>query len=520
MIFAYKPIQSIAIFLFITLLFTNSVNAKNYEPSEIKLKVLYNSLDPYSIAQHLAFYELYSDKPLGQQALRDAWRLLSQDSTPYAILNSTSLLSSAIQSLVALVNKPIDQSPPKISHEDLAIIESLAKRLSHTQLKGHNATSEQEVLSLAPEEIDLARGLFLSQFGYDVVKIKSYEAMIDLMALQIAARLSKQATPEQKIQAINRFIFDDMGFRFPPHSIYAKDIDLYTFLPSVLDSHRGVCLGVSFLYLCIAQRLSLPLEMITPPGHIYIRYRNNNTTINIETTARGIHVDSDEYLSVDTKSLQQRNIKEVIGLAHTNQAAVFLQREKYNDALKSYLRAELYLPNDFLIKELMGYTYLFVGEKEKGEFLLNQVKDHIPDYSVTKRNIAEDYLQGHVDAEGIKVIFKSVDDDRASILEKKQSLEKTIQRYPRFRSGIQQLAVTWLQLHRMGEALEVLNYYHSIHADDPEINYYLAVIYATRLNYNKAWDHLHQAEAIVRRSNYAPKTLKDIRRGLIKCCPE
>lgn len=113
-----------------------------------------------------------------------------------------------------------------------------------------------------------SRSFFKSQFGPDRVRIQSYEALIDLMALQILARLPKQASAEEKIIAINTFIFDEMGFRFPPHSLYAKDIDLYTFLPSVLDSRRGVCLGVSILYLCLAQRLELPLEMITPPGPV------------------------------------------------------------------------------------------------------------------------------------------------------------------------------------------------------------------------------------------------------------
>src|SRR6202044_1243325 len=123
------------------------------------------------------------------------------------------------------------------------------------------------------------------------------------------------ATPQQKIDAINSFIFEEMGFRFPPHSRYAKDIDIYTFLPSVLDSRRGVCLGVSILYLCLAQRLGLNLEMITPPGHIYIRYHEGENIINIETTCRGIHMDSEDYLGINTRCLQMRNIKEVIGLA-------------------------------------------------------------------------------------------------------------------------------------------------------------------------------------------------------------
>ena len=141
---------------------------------------------------------------------------------------------------------------------------------------------------LAPEEIDLSRGLLLFQFDDKEEvqeEIKQYEAILDIMALQIAARLSPHPTDEEKIEAINHFIFHEMRFRFPPHSLYAKDIDLYTFLPSVLDNRQGVCLGVSILYLCIAQRLELPLEIITPQGTSTSAMQEKTTVINIETTA-------------------------------------------------------------------------------------------------------------------------------------------------------------------------------------------------------------------------------------------
>ena len=98
-----------------------------------------------------------------------------------------------------------------------------------------------------------------------------------------------------------------MRFRFPPHSLHAKDIDIYTFLPSVLDGRRGVCLGVSILYLCLAQRLGLDLEIITPPGHIYVRYQSpEGEMINIETTARGIDIPSERYLGMETRKLQTK----------------------------------------------------------------------------------------------------------------------------------------------------------------------------------------------------------------------
>lgn len=491
------------------------------EPSDTKIRALYNSLDPTSIAQHLAFYELYPQRPWGQQALKDAWQLLAGSPlTQQLHSNEIPFSGKVIYALVALVNKPIDQEFSLSDPDAIDALIKLSSRLHHSSLKGHTIWSEKEMLELPLDEIDLARGLFLSQFGPDKQRIQSYEALIDLMALQILARLPKNASPEEKVTAINAFIFDEMGFRFPPHSLYAKDIDLYTFLPSVLDSRRGVCLGVSILYLCIAQRLALTLEMITPPGHIYVRYRSGDKIVNIETTARGIHIDCEEYLSINTCSLQKRTIREVIGMAHFNQASVYWQNGEYVKALNAYQKAEPYMRGDPHLKELMGYLFILTGKQEEGEKLLREIKDIIPDYAIVKNTMVDDYFLGHVDAKGIGVIFSKVDEDRQSILAKKQALEKTLQDYPRFRSGILSLAITWLQLHRVGEALEILNTFQSLDGSDPEVHYYLSVLYAQRRDFPKAWFHLQQVESIVKSHRYNPKILKELRRELLGCCPE
>jgi regulator of sirC expression with transglutaminase-like and TPR domain len=491
-------------------------------PTPAKIKTLYASLDARSVSQHLAFYELYPETSVGQEALKEAWRLLTQqsDCSPNQ-LNTIPFLNSALPAIIGLVNKQPDSPMLDLSDHDFALIDKLASSLSNRKLKGHWVKNEAELLLLLPEEIDLARGLLLTELGEnDIHKIRSYETLIDLMALQIRALLPQDASPAVKIRAMNDFVFGEMGFRFPPHSIYAKDIDLYTFLPSVLDSRRGVCLGVSILYICLAQRLGLSLEMITPPGHIYVRYRDLKGEINIETTARGIHVDSEEYLSLETRSLQQRNVKEVIGLAHFNQASVFWKQEEYHKALESYQKAQRYLPNDKLLMELMGYTNLFVGKTEEGKKLLEEVRNHIPDYAITGQSIADDYLNGNVDSEGIKALFIYVDETHASIIRKRQALEKTVERYPKFRAGQFQLATTWLQLHREPEALAVLQRYHRLDPYDPTAEYYLSVLYGKSFDFNNAWDHLRRVEQIVKAKNYAPKQLKILRRELALLSPE
>lgn len=506
--------------LFFCIIAAEGLNAMQNSPAKVRL--IYNTLDPLSVSQHLALYELYPDTPTGKQALDDALNLLCSKNAIDAVKQVTHI-KTAIHGIIDLVNKRANEECPTLSEDSLLAIEALASHLPNKKLLGNSAWSEEEVLLLPSNQVDLARGLLLSDMGSSdeaKLKIRSYEAMLDLMALQIIGRLSPQAKPQEKIRTLNDFIFFEMGFRFPPHSQSVKDIDLYSFLPSVIDSRKGVCLGVSILYLCLAQRLNLPLEIVTPPGHIFVRYRKGKKTINIETTARGIHLDDEVYLSVDTRSLQTRSIKETIGMAHFNQAAVFWQQGNHERALRSYVKSQPYIPDDMLLKELMGYNYLLTGSTEKGKALMEEVKDHIPDYAVSKQTIAEDYLNGKTDVEGIRAVFTYVTEGRESLLAKKETLEKTLTNYPKFRAGLFSLAGTWLQLHRQGEALEVLERYHAIDDTDPSVEYYLAELYAERMNYRKAWIHLKRAEELVRNRDHNPLALGKFRQQLSRISPE
>jgi len=488
-------------------------------------KVLSTSLDPSSVSQQLAFYSLYPQTPEGQKALENAWKLLSGEKgqNPDTLKHLVTSSQSALNSVVALVNKHPDEEKPQLTDTQLNLIEKLAQRLPHTKLKGHRALTEVEVLQLPPHEIDIARGLLLSQMGESpeaLRSIRSYEAMIDLMALQILVQAPFDSTPEQKIRAINHFIFDELRFRFPPHSLYAKDIDLYTFLPSVLDSRQGVCLGVSILYASLAQRLGLILEAITPPGHIYLRWNDGSRVINIETTARGIDLESEVYLGIDTRSLQVRNQKEMIGMAHFNQASLYWEEGEYAKAIAGYQKAEKYVDEDPLITELLGYAYCLNDDEETGHALLNKIKDHLPDHAVSKETLSEDILLGNVDKQGIAVLFHRVDETRESVLKKKEELEQILAKQPNFRSGWFHLAVVWLQLHRNGEALEVLKKYHTMYPFDATAEYYLSQLYAERLDFNQAWEHYRLAEQLTTSRNHYPKALKELRRALAMQSPE
>ncbi|HSX10129.1 MAG TPA: transglutaminase family protein [Chlamydiales bacterium] len=491
-------------------------------PLAVSLSALYSTLDPTSVSQHFAFYELYPKSAEGKQALRHAWELLSGGCTdwdPELILPSLDP-----QPLINFVNRTSHEGATLLNEEQLVVIEKLSRHLTNRQLKGFGLWDEAELLKLPPDEIDLARGLLLAELGSDESakqKVRSYEANIDLMALQIFARLGEKATPLEKVRAMNDYVFSEMRFRFPPHSLHAKDIDVYTFLPSVIDSRRGVCLGVSILYLCLAQRLGLTIEAITPPGHIYVRYVGpNGDILNIETTARGIDVHSEMYLGLETRKLQQRTIREVIGLAFMNQAAVSWHRNDPATAVTLYEKAKPFLGDDYLLNMFLGFNYLFVGREKEGRALLEKVKGVIPDHAISSDTVAEDYLAGRTSGEAIQAIFSEVNETRDSILEKQKKLEKVVEQFPKFRQGIFHLATTWLQLGREKEALPILEKYIQMNPDDPTVNYYLSAIHFQRRNFNKAWEYFRASDRLVQSKGHKPRALKELRQALQRACPE
>ncbi len=485
-----------------------SLHAKNEE-----IEALYSLQDPECLSKLFAFYHLHKDNEYGKKALSNAFALIDKHrDKPIQLQNIPLFHRMNLDTFLGTLTKQPEESLPKLSKEQIEFITHISDHLKHRKLKGHSATSTEEVLALPTDEVDLSRAIFLSQYGKNQMDvIESYEATLDLFALSILSRLDKNPTDEQIIEKISYFIFYEMLFRFPPHSLWIKDVDEYTFLPSILDSHHGVCLGVSILYLSIAQRLGLNLTICTPPGHIYLSYTSKNgETLNIETTARGIHVPTEQYLSIQTKSIEHKTLKQVVGLHHINGASVFWQAKNHDRAIEEYQKALAFIPDDPLTESFLGYNYLMKGDKKKADFYLKKVKGQKVEGSIMANSLIEDYLNGYVDEKGLEVIYDHVNETRESIFRKQRELEAVLKTYPKFRDGIFHLAVTWLQLGRKKEALEVLNRYHEVDSTNPIVEYYLTHLNFVRLKPAIAKRHFSGLKFLLEKENHHPTCLKEL----------
>ena len=83
-----------------------------------------------------------------------------------------------------------------------------------------------------------------------------------------------------------------------------------------------------------------------------------------------------------------------------------------------------------------------------------------------------------------------------------------------------QLAITYLQLGRSGEGLDILTNYHNLDPTDATVEYYLAALSTERLDYLKAWQYLKQAEILTQKRGHKPKALQSLKSALRNTCPD
>ena len=460
----------------------------------------YSKLNLRSLSELTAFYQLYP-KHVEHKAIEQ--RILSlleidQDNLS-AVIKEVTLLSKHLPTLVeSIIN--YDLQTLYFDKNQIKLLKKImGSHLGNRKLKGYNLLDIEDLNKLDSPDIDLSRALLMIQFGPNQMElIQTYELIIDLMALQIKASLAKNPSPKAIIQAINNFLFFDMNFRFPPNSIWEENIANYTFLPALIQSKQGVCLGTSSLYLSIAQRLALPLEIVTPPGHIYLRYRNGQHVINIETTSRGINIATKYYLNVNTKYLPTRSIKEVIGLTLINQASGLLQKQQYEEAKAQYIQSLLYLTRDPLANKLLAYTYLLTKEEKPGlKLLKNKALINEP-YLYSQSTIPQDLLSKKLSIDGLKTLLIPHKQTIQSIQAREESLKKCLALNPQSVSLIFELASLSLHKGMINPAIEYLEAFHQLYSNDVLAEYTLCTLYYESFNYPKAWQHLRQTQNLIK----------------------
>jgi len=143
--------------------------------------------------------------------------------------------------------------------------------------------------------IDLARAcLLIAQDAYPELDVERYLGEIERMATRLRGRLPQNCGAEDRVVALNQFLYDDLGY-------WGNTEDYYdprnSYLNEVIERKTGIPITLSILYMELGRRIGLPLEGVSFPGHFLVRLPLRGGMIVLDPFAGGAPQSEDELRS-------------------------------------------------------------------------------------------------------------------------------------------------------------------------------------------------------------------------------
>ena len=122
------------------------------------------------------------------------------------------------------------------------------------------------------------------------VNDKALRRQIGEMAKAAARAWDAEDSPEGKIAALSRVVFENYGFSKPQSAapvVSGKGVRETYLLPGVLNGKRGYCEGLSTVYLLVAKQADLPVSIINLPIHTLCRVDLGDQAMYVECVRNG-----------------------------------------------------------------------------------------------------------------------------------------------------------------------------------------------------------------------------------------
>lgn len=135
------------------------------------------------------------------------------------------------------------------------------------------------------EQFSLAEAcLLIAEDEYPRLDIPACIGRLDAIAATVRGRLAADASPEQRIAALNRHLFDELRFR--------GNTDRYedprnSYLNEVLERRTGIPITLSIVYLEVGRRVGLALQGVSFPGHFLVKVRLERGELVLDPFAGG-----------------------------------------------------------------------------------------------------------------------------------------------------------------------------------------------------------------------------------------
>lgn len=210
--------------------------------------------------------------------------------------------------------------------------------------------------------------LSLAQDVYPDLDLQSAFAELDELALRLKRRLPNDDGLMERIGALNRFFFRELGFAGNLNDYYDPD---NSYLNVVLKRRRGIPISLAVLYMELGEQIGVPVKGVSFPGHFLLRVTLPEGDVMLDpTTGQSLTeaqmVDMLEpYLSHADDSLgsalrmllQPATRREIIARMLRNLKSIYLQAERWQHLLAVQQRLVILLPENIEEVRDRGFAY-------------------------------------------------------------------------------------------------------------------------------------------------------------------
>jgi regulator of sirC expression with transglutaminase-like and TPR domain len=199
-----------------------------------------------------------------------------------------------------------------------------------------------ELLASPDERVDLARAaLLIACEEYPTLDVPRYLARLESMADAVRQRLPGPAGAEEAVAVLNRYLFEEEGFRGNEQDYYDPR---NSFLNDVLDRRTGIPITLSAVYMEVARRAGRHVVGVGLPGHFVVRVSGGGAGLLVDPYHRGMLLSEEDCqerldriyggrLKVDATTLAPCGPKVMLARMLRNLKAIYLKNGDYPRAL-------------------------------------------------------------------------------------------------------------------------------------------------------------------------------------------
>ncbi|VXC36840.1 conserved hypothetical protein [Burkholderia sp. 8Y] len=247
--------------------------------------------------------------------------------------------------------------------------------------------------------------LSLAQDAYPDVDMQAVLAELDELVVRARRRMPEDADVKQRVEALNRYFFRELGFSSNLNDYYDPD---NSYLNAVLRRRRGIPISLAVIYLEMAEQLGLPVQGVSFPGHFLLRVATPGSDLMLDpTTGQSLSEAQmvemlEPYVQRVGESigsalrvlLQPATRREIVARMLRNLKSIYLQTERWQRLLAVQQRLVIALPNSIEEVRDRGFAYARL------DYLRPALED------------LERYLEDRPDAEDATVVESELHDLR------------------------------------------------------------------------------------------------------------